>query len=75
MGTKNKLDTTVMNNNKWLSRKLISTTVVFIVATIVLFTGKAQFSEWSTLVTFLLAIYTGGNVAQRVTNNKTSSTQ
>jgi hypothetical protein len=64
-----------MAQSKWFSRKLISTGVVFIVATFVLLIGRAQFSEWSSLVTFLLAIYTGGNVAERIANNKTSSTQ
>jgi hypothetical protein len=49
------------------SRKLIFATVVFLLATLALFTGKADFAGWSELAMWIFGIYSFGNVGEHLT--------
>jgi len=49
------------------SRKLIFATVVFVLATIALFVGKADFAGWSEISMWIFGIYSFGNVGEHLT--------
>lgn len=50
------------------SRKLLGTTVLFVVATVILFvTDLATFEQWSSFVKWIWGIYAAGNVGEHAT--------
>lgn len=49
---------------KFKSRKLIVSTVLFIAATVFIINGTATFKEWSDFMIWVFGIYAGGNVGE-----------
>ena len=55
----------IIVTNKYKSRKFIAAVVVIILASIFLLLGELGGTEWITAVNISLALYVGGNVAQK----------
>ena len=55
------------------SRKLLCAGICFVSATIALWIGHADFSEWGDFVKWIFGIYAAGNVGEHVAAKKDKS--
>ena len=49
-------------------RKMALSIILFIIATILLFVGKADFSSWGEFIKWIFGIYAVGNGAEHLAN-------
>lgn len=51
------------------SRKLIITLILFVMATIFLYIGRAEFADWADFIKWIFGIYSAGNVGEHYTKS------
>ena len=57
-----------MTKKELTSRKFIYSMLVFVTATVALFTGYAEFIEWSVTIMIALGIYNVVNIKEKIKN-------
>lgn len=50
-------------------RKMALAIILFVIATILLWMGKADFSDWSEFIKWIFGIYAVGNGTEHIANN------
>ena len=56
--------------SKFSSRKLIGSAVLYLTATVALFTKIADFGAWAQFMTFVAGLYFASNVADKVAESR-----
>jgi len=51
-------------------RKMALAIILFVIATVLLFVGKADFSSWGEFIKWIFGIYAVGNGAEHLANRK-----
>jgi hypothetical protein len=57
-----------MSTDTWTSKKFVLTLVIFLVGTIFVITGKADFNQWKSLCEWIFIGYLGANVGETAVN-------
>lgn len=53
-----------MSTDTWTSKKFVLSILVFLVGTLFVFLGKANFDQWKGMIEWVLVTYLGANVAE-----------